>query len=272
MTQSCDAAAAASLDCIQQKFAAALWEPAESAALMPSLRGNTAVNARRFDGYRGNLVATWCKALAATCPVLRRQVGASFFDALCRDYGRAHPSRGGDLNQFGSLLPEFLDGFAPVRPYPWLPDLARLEWCVHRAHYARDVQAIDAAFIEKLSPSDFDGLQLGLHPAVATLHSEWNVADVWLWHQEEAPGEWKLELHRSATALVSRPVWKVQVRAVEAAEAAAIDAMARGESLGVALERAFAADPAVDVAQLFGRWLVDRMLVAAPHIKSKDSP
>ena len=57
--------------------------------------------AARIDIYRNNVLGNYRKALAARFPVVRRLVGAAFFDAAIDAFVRAHPSNRGDVNRYG---------------------------------------------------------------------------------------------------------------------------------------------------------------------------
>lgn len=254
-----------SLAQIQATFAAALSDPAADAAAAALFHGEPAQVRARLALYRGNWVAHQEKALAGSYPVLRRQLGEDFFRGLARAHGLRHPSVSGDLNALGAQLAAFLETFEPVRPYPWLPDLARLEWAVHRAHYAAAVPAWD---VEALQAADAEGLEaarLALHPACALLDLRWQVAGVWAAHQAEEVGDdWREDLERAITALVYRPQWRVQVRALAAAEAAGLRQLAAGQGLGAALEAACAADAQADPGALLGGWVEDALLWLPP--------
>ncbi|MDL2357173.1 MAG: DUF692 family protein, partial [Pseudomonadota bacterium] len=118
----------------QQAFAAALFGADGGApALFKGEAGEAGLAL-----YRGNLTATWEKTLSAAYPVLRQLVGDEFFGGLTRAYGMRHPSDDADLNRFGATFAHFLGGFAHVADYPYLADMARLEWALHRAHYGPD--------------------------------------------------------------------------------------------------------------------------------------
>ena len=65
-------------------------------------------------------------------------MGDEFFDGLAHTYGKSYPSDNGDLNLFGAHFAQFLQDFEHVADYPYFPDMARLEWALHRAHYAAD--------------------------------------------------------------------------------------------------------------------------------------
>ena len=246
---------------LQGLFAAALNDPAQRAGLLAACRGDRALASRRFEHYRDNLRGSWEKALAASYPVLRRYVGDEFFLAMSGLYGDQHPSVSGDLNCFGAALPTFLERFAELSDHPWLPDLARLEWAVHRSHYAADSGALAANAVASMSEDALEGLHVALHPTCALIRSAWDVAALWRWHQAPETQPWTDDLHRPVTALVHRPQWKVGVRALDSGEAAGLGRIAGIAALGDVLEAAVAAEPQLDVATVFAGWLRDGLLV-----------
>ncbi|HEX8405719.1 MAG TPA: DUF692 family protein, partial [Duganella sp.] len=144
----------------QQLFVGALLDPAQAAQALSQFKVAQArqrqsepdLNEHRFALYRGNLSATWDKTLSAAYPVVRMLVGEEFFGGLSKAYGRAHPSGSGDLNVFGAHFDEFLRHFPHVADYPYLPDMATLEWALHRAHYAPAAQGVTARQLAAVSP------------------------------------------------------------------------------------------------------------------------
>src|SRR6478672_806925 len=112
----------------QQAFSAALFDAADDAPALHAFHGDAGLARQRLALYRGNLTSAWDKALSSAYPVLKALVGAEFFTALARAYGKAHPSEDGDLNRFGASFADFLAGFPHVADYPYFPDMARLEW------------------------------------------------------------------------------------------------------------------------------------------------
>src|SRR5207302_1278637 len=78
------------------------------------------------------------KVLASTFPVIKRLVGAAFFDAACEHFVRGHPSTRGDVNHYGCEFAAFLESYAPARALAYLADVARLEWAIDQANIAAD--------------------------------------------------------------------------------------------------------------------------------------
>ena len=252
------APAAEAPSAVQQAFGAALSDRAFDAALAPLLKGD----AGRLAIYRGNLGANRERALAAAYPVLRQLVGEDAFAALAQAYGSAHPSQDPDLNRFGAALPAFLDGFAPALEYPYLPDVARLEWLAHEAHYAPDGAATDApASLAGLDPAGFEASRARLHPALRLHASPWATAALWLAHQDGGPA-FPQQLERASHALLLRRRWTVEVMEIGAPEHAALACLRAGATFGAALDAAFALDEDFDVGGCLQRWLAPGVIEA----------
>lgn len=239
---------------LQQGFGAALFDRSHEAALQSFLREG---GVERLALYRGNLGAGWERALGEAYPVLRQLVGEEFFAGLASAYGKAWPSQDPDLAGFGARFAEFLAGFEPAAPYPYLPDVARLEWAVHRAYLAPDVALLGLDALATMSPEALDAARFVLHPSVSLLRSPWAIGALWQAHQ---PGGPALPAHADApcTVLVVRRGWRVEAIDVGVAEGAALDRLAAGASLGVALDAALAAvaagEEAPDIGAMLQGW------------------
>ncbi|EZP34798.1 DUF692 family multinuclear iron-containing protein [Janthinobacterium lividum] len=242
----------------QQAFAMALLD---TAATLPSFAGESVP--QRYSLYRGNLSATWRRTLGHAYPVVLALVGEAFFGGLACAYGRQMPSDSADLNQFGERFADFLATFPPVADLPYLPDMARLEWAVHLAHYAADAQGLAPDALAALHPDQLEARCFTLHPACALLASNWQVAALWWAHQEgDGQGMFPQEMQVASYALVCRTRWNAQVLILDAAAHAALLALRQDQTFGAALDAAFALDPAFDLAAHLRQWLAHAVLTA----------
>ena len=250
----------------QQRFAQALFDPAGEGAALAECKGEA--NTHRFGLYRGNLTVTWNKTLAAACPVLRQLVGEEFFGGLARAYGMAQPSLDADLNRFGAGFARFLDGFPHIADYPYLPDMARLEWALHRAHYAPDhapdAAPIGADALAALTPEAFENARFALHPACSLIGSSRAVVPLWQAHQPGSSVDFPPDMDCPSAALVARPRWKTELIALTPAHAGALAALAGGYTMGEALDAAFALDQQFDIGAHLAQWIALRILLALP--------
>jgi len=235
---------------VQQHFGAALFDRGHDGTLAPLLRQG---GAARMALYRGNLQAGWERALLEAYPVIRQLVGEEFFAGLARAYGTAVPSQDPDLAGFGARLANFLDGFAPAAPTPYLPDMARLEWAVHAACLAPDVAPAGIGLLTGLTPQELDAATFTLHPAVALLPSRWSTVTLWQAHQPGGPALPEY-VDRPCTALVTRARWQVEVVEIDTVEAKMLAGLAAGASFGEALDAGLEGEVAPDIGAMLQRW------------------
>ena len=240
----------------QARFAAAI-----------ALRDETAVERELFVGppgrvrnligiYRGNARANWTKALESAYPVVRQLVGEEFFHGLAREYARAEPSASGDLNLFGHVFAQFLATFPPARALPYLPDVARLEWAVHRAFYAADATPLSLDGCAAIREDQLGALHFRLAPACAVVPSRFPIVRVWVVHQPGYAGEIAVDLAAGGeVAFVYRPGFRVEVAALEAGEAVFLGQCVAGQALGAALDAALTANAGFDLQAVLLRWL-----------------
>lgn len=173
---------------IQADFAAALL-----AAEAPCPAGLCAWNgsdpAARFAVHRNNVVSGLIDALAEGFPVTQALVGSEFFRAMAAYFARQHPPRSPVMAHYGEDLPDFIAGFEPARPLPYLPDVARLERARVRAFHAADAPPLAAEAVgAALARIDRVGALCAVaHPSVSLLVSEFAVASLWAAHQVDDP-------------------------------------------------------------------------------------
>jgi len=249
------------LAALQARFARAVLDAAAAPELADDL-ARPEQYLRRLAIYRENVRANRARALGSAFPVVAKIVGAAFFDGLAREYGGHHPSASGDLSDYGDRFADFLDDFARARELPYLASVGRLEWLVHRAHYAADRTQIDPARFVGVPLTRQRDLRFVLHPACALFEADYPVARIWQIHQPEYDGEFAVDLASGAEcALVHRPEWRASVRRLAGGEFAFLRALVEEEPLGAALERALAADSAFDLGATLAAFVRERTVV-----------
>ena len=185
--------------------------------------------------YRRNLLGNLGNALAATYPVVQRLVGDAFFREAARQYILAHPSRSGDLNDYGVSFAAFLAGYPHAATLAYLPDVARLEWACHESYGAVDAAPFDLASLARVSAQDYPRIRFQLHPSVRLLHSEHPIAAIWEANQSGADGAPR-RMEGEDHVIVHRHQGAVTVAAVEAPLWRLVSTFAHGETLGVAAQ------------------------------------
>lgn len=246
--------AISSLGEIQHAFASGILGVDTQTLILSALTAGQAEPADRLSIYRGNLRAIWRSALSGAYPVLLQLLGDDFFDFLARDYGRLYPSQSGDLNRFGAQFPAFLRATTALNEYPYCPDVAELEWRVHRAYYATDCAPLSLAHLLQEQGASVQECRLQLHPSASLFDSSFAAVDIWHAHQYEEVANLNVPLTQASRAVIVRPEWQVHVISLDQAAYAALQSLERGENLGAALEAALACDTQFDVGSELAVW------------------
>jgi hypothetical protein len=255
-----------SLEDIQRKFAEALLDVHLAGQTLPMFKCDASQLEGRLGFYRGNLTAIWTQALANAYPVLCQLVGTDFFEQLARAYGQAFPSQSGDLNHFGANFPTYLAQLPIAVEYPYFPDVAALEWQVHRSYYAADATTLSLPDLLASAANDLPTVHLNWHPAAQLHQSSYASVKVWLAHQADETDQTgqtgqKRQIEQASFnltepdyALISREQWRVAVLPLEPAAYQALQALSRGSSIGQALELAVESNSDFEIANQLNLW------------------
>lgn len=246
---------------LQRCFADAIRR-GEIGALAGEIRPGGLTGARRLGIYRNNVLTNQREALRTLYPVIERLVGAEFFEHLVAEYLRCHGSPAGDLNRIGEHLAAFLSEFAPVRELVYLPDTARLEWLAHRVYHGPEHRPLDLERLASVMPERYEVLRFALHPATALFASRYPVHRIWQVNQPDYAGEEGVDLASGdVRLLVQRREGRVELRALDAADWAFLQAVAAGGDFGQACDAALAAQADFDLDTALARLIQDRTLV-----------
>src|SRR5215510_15471186 len=123
-----------SLRDVQARFAEGLL--GDDGAIADLVAGDGLDPRARLAVYRHHVLTTLTAALEAAFPVVCRLVDPRFFAYAADAFVRQHPPAGPCLDEYGGAFADFLAAFEACTHLSWLPDVARLEWAIHRASHA----------------------------------------------------------------------------------------------------------------------------------------
>ncbi|MBU6248288.1 MAG: putative DNA-binding domain-containing protein [Xanthomonadaceae bacterium] len=235
---------------LQRDFLAALY--GEGNAAPASIRGSGLVPDARLDIYRHASELIHLGALATSYPAARALVGEAYFGRVAMAYRRAFPSRSGNLQAFGEAFPAFLAGRPETVRWPYLGDVARLEWLRQSSALAADAVPLDGPGFEAGLAAATRDVTFHLDPSLRLLSSRHPVAAIWRYAVSEGagacpdadgPGE-HVALWREGTDVV--------VSTLQPASFACLQALATGRSLSRAHGQACDIDPGFDLVAFVG--------------------
>lgn len=206
--------------------------------------------------YQNNLLLTAARALTISHPVLEQLIGYDAMVALSRMLLQHSPPDSGDWGDWGETLSVVLQESALVSEYPFLTDVARLEWLIYQASRC-ETQSTEIDSLALLAEAHPDAIRIVLPESVNLFRSHWPVKAIWQSHQSEN-GLLKLNkmaLERALRSprtdnpwlMISQKDYKPVIRPITEQEYLWIQGVMQGDSLGRLLDKY----PAFD----FATWL-----------------
>jgi hypothetical protein len=186
------------------------------------------------NGYFGRII----EALGANYSSVKNAIGEDRFDPLAHSYLVKHPSTFKSIDDVGHLLSDFLKKHPLAKKFPFLPDLARIEWAAHQAFYADDHPPLDPQRFQKDPEAAWQNARFTLDPSVRLLAVQWPVDQLWRddgqWTQSRLARIKKARLH---VLVFRQPDKWVRLPRITADQFALLSELRGGKTLGQALLR-----------------------------------
>jgi hypothetical protein len=218
--------------------------------------------AERLAVYVNGYPARVQEAIAECFPAVTHLIGHRATHELVARYLRALVHHSYNVNDVGADLPAFLcDDVLCVR-FPFLPDLARLEWAINRAFHAHLCAPLDPALVATWTAGQWSRAVLRFQPSVTLVCSPWPIRD--LWAARETPiEEIDIDLRdRPERVLVRRAGVDVRCESVGRDQAQVLAALMAGRTLGDVSDRLLSSDSdPVSVSTWFARWMQQGLII-----------
>ena len=228
----------------------------------------------RMAVYANGYLVRIREALAEVYEALRHVLGEDKFSGLCHAYVYRHPSFDYNLNFVGKKLPEFLESSLLTKSFPFLPDLARLEWLVWRAFHAFEEPALDSRQIAEIPMDDWEKTQIIFQPSVGLISSLWPILDIWRIRRDSSD-KMSVDLtHRPQQILIGRRGDQVRCEGLDENQYRLLSGLLSGKSLGVVCEElAGAADEQeFPIAAWFSEWVRDGLIARCKFVEQAALP
>ena len=241
---------------VQRRFFAALLDREYSAAVLLLRQGRGPGAAQRLQIYRNNLFEGLSDALRAVFPVLAQLVGDDFFRPLARRFIAAHPLRAAQLQGFGRELPAFLAGLPTAPDWPYLADVAALEWAWHEVYHAADAAPLRPEHLARVPTARQRDLRLALVPAARLVASPYPMLRIWQAHQGDSDPDFRVSLDDGGVrVLLLRRALEIEFVLLAEGEHAWLATLESGQTLAEATLAAINVDAGFDLAAILGRHL-----------------
>lgn len=241
------------LKTLQQAFSQAVYDK-DVAALSRAVLPSHIANEDRIRVYQDNVLINLYNSLKNKYPNICKLVDERFFRYAVDEYLKLYRPASGDLDMFGESFCDFIGHFPPAKNVPYLADIARLEWELHRAYFAADHDPLDRKQLAAIAPEQLGDVRFILHPSVSIIVSRYPIDRIWAFVQGE--GEEAVDLETGgADMLVVRLEFVIHHYTLEKGEAPFLRHLQQGENLYAAYEAASCEREDFDIGQALQRWV-----------------
>jgi hypothetical protein len=186
------------------------------------------------NGYFLRLI----EALGNNFSSVKNVLGEAAFRRVARAYLIQNPSTFRSIDDIGAKIAKFLELSGFSEKFPFLADLARVEWAAHELSFADDTPAFGVQSLKTIRAAAWPRAKLKLDPSIRLLTSHWPVNDLW-----RDDGKWTTGQLRSIKPsryyfLVHRlPDKRIRIPAITRTEHQLLSALKRGLPLKQALAK-----------------------------------
>ncbi len=132
--------------------------------------------------YRNSVLTRLTDTLAAVYPVVCELVDRRFFTYAADAFVRQHLPVQTCLVDYGADFASFLISFPPAAELVYLPDIARLEWSIHRVLHAESPPPISIGALAEVE-GDPGRVRLRITPSTQFVASSYPIDEIWAAHQ-----------------------------------------------------------------------------------------
>lgn len=127
------------------------------------------------EGYFFRILECLEKDFSKTYKVL----GQELFANAVAEYLKVHPSRFYSIDEAGSKFAKFISEYEDaIHLFPWMGDLALIEWMHIEAFYANESPTVDKEWRQQLAGVDVGKLCFQIDPSVYLHKSEWPLPEI----------------------------------------------------------------------------------------------
>ncbi len=208
-----------SLGMLQKQFWSSLRNL--NAEIYPSINGGVQFSPeRRMDVYRTNGRSAHVSVLIDAYPVCKAILGEDYFKQVAKLYYKQTPSQNSDMNEYGASFSGFIAQLHVDRKelcdFPYLGDLARLEWNYQQVYYTEDENVFDFQLFQKKCEQYGEEVVLELQPSVFLLSSSYPIYEIWCTHRHDEPCQTIHAIHGSQYLCAYKEKYQVVVEKIDA--------------------------------------------------------
>ena len=203
------------------------------------------------NNYRHNLT----NILTQTYPVILKLIGQDCFASVISQFIKIYPPKCANLNVYGGDFSDFVSTLDILKPLHYLPDMARLEWCMNQAYFANDDISITAYQAQNMGIDHFLSCNLSLCDNVDIITSQYPIYDIWHFCTQDN-SENPLDINASGqNILVNRVNYQANIQNISSDDYKIFDGIKNGQTLEFCFEHILNENPDFDISHFLIRYL-----------------
>ncbi len=223
----------------------------------------------RASVYANGYPARIHESLKEVYEAVHHVLGDDTFLEASFAYAHQHPSHDYNLNFVGRHLPEFLQASHFSKTFPFIADLAKLEWLIWKAFHAFDQVTFHPEQLTEVPVENWEQARLVFQPSVSLIASSWPILDIWRTRREDSE-EIKTDLtNRPQQILIGRNGDQVRCELLDPNQYQLIKGLLSGETLGAVCERlaGTSSGEELQVAAWFSNWVKEGLIVRCEFLE-----
>lgn len=210
----------------------------------------------RLSVYANGYVARIHESLSETYETISHLLGKEKFMNLTTAYARAYPSQDYNLNHVGRDFSRFIHKSMLSQEYPFLEDLAFLEWELAQSFHSFDEASLDLSAFAAIPQEEWENLRINFQPSVKIVRSKWPIHEIWMARKTPLT-ELNIDLQNKAEeVLISRKGVEVFCEKIGPSKYEMIQGFLNGKKLGEVCElliERFPEEP-ISLQDWFAEW------------------
>ena len=204
---------------------------------------------KRFNVYRNNVMHSLIEAMRQGFPAIENLIGQQRFHIVAADYIRNHPPENPLMIYYGATFPDYLAAYEPLSSFPYLPDIAKMEYQKRCAYFAKDDDALPAQWFAQFDMDYLSALTLKMPSAFYVIASPYPIFDIW--HKAMDDPEREI-VAMDQEVLIYRASSHVDISLVPKGIAQFINYIQHDMPIGQAIEETLKIDTKLDIATMVG--------------------
>lgn len=200
----------------------------------------------RLNIYTNNIFSSLKKILMDDFPFCEKILKKQKFNQASFEFIRNFPPTSGCLLHYGQKFPSFLGVLFPE--FPWIRDVAQLEWAKKELYYTSDTSSLDPAVLNSISSEKYSSLTFEFPKAIFFFKSNFYLSEIW---QDNKNAEDNFQAPQSipSFSLMIRPKYQVQHYWLSEEDFTFLQALYRQKTLEEAYKEAAAIKTTFNLAE-----------------------